>query len=91
MDILNVFNNFSHNVNVLTDENVEKNNIKPLPCDKEFDLYEMKATITDEPINGVRTQCHQSGCQQYVLVFDSLSNHDLFADNTSFNTFRTLI
>jgi hypothetical protein len=41
-------------------ETETNNRIRPRPCDKEYDLYEMVENISEEP----NTDCHQSRCSR---------------------------
>jgi len=49
---------------ILGETETKNNRSRPRPCDKEYDLYEMVEAISEEPIKGLNTDCHQSGCSR---------------------------
>jgi hypothetical protein len=49
---------------ILGETENKNNRSRPRPCDKEYDLYEMVETISEEPIQVSNSNCHESGCSR---------------------------
>lgn len=58
----------------------KNNKTRPFPCDKEFDLYEMMANLSEEPIRGDHS-CGVAECSRLVAPFLSLPSCHVQSSN----------